>query len=622
MAFLEKLINQNNIDKFRKNIKRIKTESQWLEIAEHALTSNKPEFVKELVKYLAENRHITDPQTRSQLVSNIMNQAFAQRNLDMVEIILNERQAIAVNGNLGLIEDLPIELLHTAIASRKSNLSLNLLKYFEKEDLNKCDANGSTALLSAITNGMEEVALALIKKGVQLNVTERNGHSALTVAINLGMQKAASALIEAGADIRIRDSSELNPLTNAIHRKRTNVVLSIAEHADNLSKQEAHQILRYAYLSNKRSIRPIFSKIRNINPETPPVPSSVNSLALSALQYSSDDVVIEVLMHNLEDLNTHFRALPLWLTILRAKCGILYSKYISYQNINPRPEDLAQLILHYNRLNTGENKDEVEILNHIFKRLLQQPRKENVPFSHYLFEGFFKFREDNKCGLGNFLNSELAMTFEINDCNAQGETILDLAFKHLLEDPLQSFPFYDLKVMLEKGARCNGYDLNEIVEFLFNANDGLDSKCLTIKNEIYDILLDIIQKPKVKSARVVDKISPLTNLLKNEQYCIGYDANKKEIHLFTTSKGKEALATQLIKSGLDQKLQASGVVNCLVCILPAGPDSEKFLNDLNSKIKPIAEAQEALKKVSLEELRSNRISASNASQAKQSARQL
>lgn len=211
----------------------------------------------------------------------------------MVEIILNERQAIAVNGNLGLIEDLPIELLHTAIASRKSNLSLNLLKYFEKEDLNKC-VNRSTALLSAITNEVEEVALALIKKGVQVNVTEGNGYSALSLAINLGMQKVASALIEAGADFRIVDSSKLNPLTNAIHRKRTNVVLSIAEHADNLSKQDVYYMLRYAYPSSNLRGQ-ILSKIRNINPDTPPLPNSFDSLIYAALAHSKCDVVIGAL---------------------------------------------------------------------------------------------------------------------------------------------------------------------------------------------------------------------------------------------------------------------------------------------------------------------------------------
>ncbi|MBL0318269.1 MAG: hypothetical protein IPP74_03045 [Alphaproteobacteria bacterium] len=82
------------------------------------------------------------------------------------------------------------------------------------------------------------------------------------------------------------------------------------------------------------------------------------------------------------------------------------------------------------------------------------------------------------------------------------------------------------------------------------------------------------------------------------------------------------VCTSNLNVAFDQKLQASGVVNCLVCILPAGPYSEKILNDLNSKVKPIAEAQEALKKVSRHELRSNLLSASDVSPAKQSARQL
>jgi ankyrin repeat protein len=81
-------------------------------------------------------------------------------------------------------------------------------------DPNARQANGMTALMSAVFNGQHDVAKVLLEKGAQVGA-EASGFNALSLAVERGDKSMVTLLLDNGAEARTRPGSGLSPLEKA-----------------------------------------------------------------------------------------------------------------------------------------------------------------------------------------------------------------------------------------------------------------------------------------------------------------------------------------------------------------------------------------------------------------------
>lgn len=84
-------------------------------------------------------------------------------------------------------------------------------------DPNARQPNGMTALMSAVFNGQEDVAKALLEKGADVKL-EAAGFNALSLAVEHGDKSMVKLLLAAGADPKVRPGSGLSALEKAEQR--------------------------------------------------------------------------------------------------------------------------------------------------------------------------------------------------------------------------------------------------------------------------------------------------------------------------------------------------------------------------------------------------------------------
>lgn len=100
-------------------------------------------------------------------------------------------------------------LLYTACKNRATNIALALIK--KGVDVNPpSDWTGNTPLIYACINSLEEVALALIEKGAYVDMEDLNENTPLIIACENGLEDVAMAIITAGVIKKKRKTK--NPL--------------------------------------------------------------------------------------------------------------------------------------------------------------------------------------------------------------------------------------------------------------------------------------------------------------------------------------------------------------------------------------------------------------------------
>lgn len=104
-------------------------------------------------------------------------------------------------------------LLHLAVQFQLPQM-LDLLLYYDA-DVNSLNDDSLSALHMAAENGDEEIALQLIKAGINLEHKSLHGQTALFYAIELGQTNFAILLIEQGADATTLDLEGKNILHQA-----------------------------------------------------------------------------------------------------------------------------------------------------------------------------------------------------------------------------------------------------------------------------------------------------------------------------------------------------------------------------------------------------------------------
>ena len=114
------------------------------------------------------------------------------------------------------------EALLASTKSEKSEKAAELL-VTAGVDPNARQANGMTALMSAVFNGQEDVVKALLEKGADVKL-EAAGFNALSLAVERGNKTMVKLLLAAGADPKARPGAGLSALEKAQQRENKDMV--------------------------------------------------------------------------------------------------------------------------------------------------------------------------------------------------------------------------------------------------------------------------------------------------------------------------------------------------------------------------------------------------------------
>lgn len=129
----------------------------------------------------------------------------------------------------------PVALL----ASTKSDKSEKVAELLVTAgvDPNARQANGMTALMSAVFNGQEDVAKVLLEKGADVKLNAA-GYNALSLAVERGNKSMVKLLLEAGANPKARPKAGLSALEVAKQQGKTDLVELLQSYAK-IKKKEA-----------------------------------------------------------------------------------------------------------------------------------------------------------------------------------------------------------------------------------------------------------------------------------------------------------------------------------------------------------------------------------------------
>lgn len=121
------------------------------------------------------------------------------------------------------------------ILSSRPNLNLNNLDYY-----------GETLLTKAISGKKENVSIALLDAGADINVSNVNNETPLIVAINKNMSEFAKYLVSRGSDINKKDLFQDTALLISIKKKNASMALFLIERGANIFTSDRYGRSPYA----------------------------------------------------------------------------------------------------------------------------------------------------------------------------------------------------------------------------------------------------------------------------------------------------------------------------------------------------------------------------------------
>ena len=140
---------------------------------------------------------------------------------------------------------LPFKLLHFASLFGLLPLMENLLitkNMIEKMKLsyrlNKCDSQGTTALMWACMGGHETVVRLLLEKGANIEAKDQDQQTALLIAAEGGYESVVRLLLEKGANIEAKDGLQQTALSTAAYFGHEAVVRLLLEKGANTEAKD------------------------------------------------------------------------------------------------------------------------------------------------------------------------------------------------------------------------------------------------------------------------------------------------------------------------------------------------------------------------------------------------
>ncbi|XP_059171171.1 ankyrin-3-like [Physella acuta] len=138
--------------------------------------------------------------------------------------------------------------LIVALQNENEEIALKLLDY--RADINICTENGFNALHFAVENGCLEAVKRIIKMGCDVNQQTKDGNTPLTLASDVDV---VNALCAAGADINYVINGE-SVITNAIRHYRSGVIDQLINEGCNINSAVPDPPLISAISMNKKRI--------------------------------------------------------------------------------------------------------------------------------------------------------------------------------------------------------------------------------------------------------------------------------------------------------------------------------------------------------------------------------
>jgi len=102
--------------------------------------------------------------------------------------------------------------LYLHIIDNEIECAINLINIMDVDTLNtQSYISNVTPLIYAVDNNSNDIAIALINRGVNLDLREQNGYTALSRALTIDNMQLVNILLEAGADSTIQDNYGNSP---------------------------------------------------------------------------------------------------------------------------------------------------------------------------------------------------------------------------------------------------------------------------------------------------------------------------------------------------------------------------------------------------------------------------
>jgi ankyrin repeat protein len=427
-------------------------------------------------------------------------------------------------------------------------------KAIEKEgEINKKDDNGDTALIAAIKNSLNDIALLLIQSGTDIELTGSQGDTPLILSIKKSNETVFYSLLEAGADINNSGDSGEIPLNHSIKNPEIVYFKELLNRKANFSNVDKNN-LPPMFLSIKEGMDKKLKMLLSQGDDPNKKWSGVSAIEYSIK--SNNNNALEILLNS--GVNLKSVSKPIQLAIQKRNFAILkiLTKHTNPNDLNQKNSE-GNTAIHF----AVENND-VEILKYLISNKAEINVVNNLGHSP-----LYKAVTLGNVEIVGILLKEGA---DPNSEDIKGNTIIDLTAKKLsgeiLEVLLRNNPtpkfnnFFDQIGYIEPGPEfIKASNLGVVLIENFKFNQAL---------KLYAVLINKLHN--VGSEKYLYYKGQMFNLFFNRAIC-NFNLGKKKA-------AKEDLKTAMTI------------------------DSRR--NDLPNGISPLLTAQDQLEEIYIREVKS------------------